>query len=537
MRLFQLAGALALALSLARSVPAFSPEDYGAFAKGGPSERAELLAQWAARADTGLPSFLDALEASEFWSTPDGRLVRTPDGAQFRDAITDSVLGPAAPDWEEVVVSNVLRAGVEGARAVSKLSIADPAERLEAAKQMQEADLDPAMLPALEQAVTREQVPAIHILLKSLVTKLSLASDQPAKRILAAQALGKSGDASNNLKLVEDRLGLDETGAPLETDSAVRLALQNTAAGLKTKVWFFEMTGNLFTGVSLGSILVLVALGLAITYGLLGVINMAHGELVMIGAYATYLVQTVFRQSFPSAESYYIVVAIPVAFLVSALVGIALERLVLRHLYGRPLESLLATWGVSLVLIQTVRSLFGPQNVEVASPEWLSGSLVLQSNLVLPWNRLAIIAFAGTVLALTALVLTRTRLGLFIRATTQNRRMARCMGVKTSLVDMMAFGLGSGLAGLAGVALSQIGNVGPDLGQGYIVDSFLVVVVGGVGQLAGSLWAGLGIGMLSKFLEPAIGAVLAKIGLLVIIILFIQKRPQGLFALKGRQAD
>lgn len=537
MRPMHLASALALALSIVRPVPGFSPDDYGAFAKGGPSERAELLAQWAARADTGLPAFLDALEASEFWSTPDGRLVRTADGAEFRDALTDSVLGAAAPDWEEVVVSNVLRAGAEGARAVSRLSISDPDERLEAAKQMQDAELDPAVLPALEQAAAREKVPAIHVLLQTLVTKLSLASDEPAKRILAAQALGKRGDASNNLKLVEDRLGLDENGTPLETDSAVRLALQNTAAGLKTQVWLFEMVGNLFTGISLGSILVLVALGLAITYGLLGVINMAHGELVMIGAYATYLVQGVFRSSFPAAEAYYIAAAIPVAFVVSGLVGIVLERLVLRHLYGRPLESLLATWGVSLVLIQSVRSLFGPQNVEVGSPEWLSGSLVLQSNLVLPYNRLAIIAFAGTVLMSTALVLTRTRLGLFIRATTQNRAMARCMGVRTSLVDMMAFGLGSGLAGLAGVALSQVGNVGPDLGQGYIVDSFLVVVVGGVGQLAGSLWAGLGIGLLSKFLEPTVGAVLAKIALLVIIILFIQKRPQGLFALKGRQAD
>lgn len=537
MRSLHLAGALALVLSLVRPVAAITAQDMGEFAQGGPSVRADLLSQWAARPDTGLPAFLDALEASEFWTTPEGRLVRTADGETFRDAATDSVLGAAGDDWEEVIVSNVLRAGVEGARAVTLLAAPDEETRLEAAKQMQEADLDPALLPALEKAVARETVPAIHILLQALVTKLSLSSSEPAKRILAAQALGKTGDASNNLKLVEERLGPGEDGTPLETDSAVRVALRNTAAGLKTQVWLFEMTGNLFTGISLGSILVLVALGLAITYGLLGVINMAHGELVMIGAYATYLVQGVFRHSFPAAEAYYVAAAIPVAFLASGLVGIALERLVLRHLYGRPLESLLATWGVSLVLIQGVRSLFGPQNVEVASPEWLSGSLVLQSNLVLPWNRIAIIAFAGLVLVLTALVLTRTRLGLFIRATTQNRAMARCMGVRTSLVDMMAFGLGSGLAGLAGVALSQVGNVGPDLGQGYIVDSFLVVVVGGVGQLAGSLWAGLGIGMLSKFLEPAAGAVLAKIALLVLIILFIQKRPQGLFALKGRQAD
>jgi len=531
------ASAAVLVLGLLRPASSLAPEDLGSFAKGGPSERAVLLNQWAARSDTGLAPFLDALENSEFWSTPDGRLVRTSDGAEFRDAVTDSVLGAAAPDWEEVVVSNVLRAGVEGARASLRLSLPDASERLEAVKELVEAELDPAILPVLEKAVAAEKVPEIKALLQGIVSKIALSSDEPAKRIAAAKALGANGDASNNLKLLEERLGKGDDGEPLETDSTVRATLSSVAATLRVKVWFYEMTGHLFTGVSLGSILVLVALGLAITYGLLGVINMAHGELVMIGAYTTYLVQGVFRGHFPAAEPFYILAAIPAAFLVSALVGVALERLILRHLYGRPLESLLATWGVSLFLIQSVRSLFGPQNVEVASPSWLSGSLVLQSNLVLPWNRLAIIAFAGLVLLLTALLLTRTRLGLFIRATTQNRTMARCVGVRTSVVDMMAFGLGSGLAGLAGVALSQVGNVGPDLGQGYIVDSFLVVVVGGVGQLAGSLWAGLGLGMLSKFLEPVIGAVLAKIALLVLIILFIQKRPQGLFALKGRQAD
>jgi len=537
MRSCTVAGALALVLSFARPSLALSATDLGAFALGGPSERATLLGQWAAKGDTGLGAFLDGLENSEFWSTPQGRLLRSSDGAEFRDMTTDSVTRTAQPDWEQVVVSNVLRAGVEAARAAQKLSIVDPVQRLEAAKEIQDADLDPTILPILEKTVRSETVPAIRILLERIVSKLALSSIDPAKRIEAARALGASGDASNNLKLIEDRLGKDADGALLENDSTVRRSLGSVAASLRVTVWLYEMAGHLFTGISLGSILVLVALGLAITYGLLGVINMAHGELVMIGAYTTYLVQGLFRHSFPQSEGLYILVAIPSAFLASALVGILLERTILRHLYGRPLESLLATWGVSLVLIQSVRSLFGPQNVEVASPSWLSGSLVIQSNLVLPWNRLAIIAFAATILVTTALVLTRTRLGLFIRATTQNRTMARCVGVRTDRIDMLAFGLGSGLAGLAGVALSQIGNVGPDLGQGYIVDSFLVVVVGGVGQLAGSLWAGLGLGLLSKFLEPLAGAVLAKIALLILIILFIQKRPQGLFAFKGRQAD
>ena len=537
MRLSLSAFALAIVLGLVRPTFSMAPDDLGSFAKGGPSERAKLVAQWAAAGDTGLATFLDRLENAEFRATPDGRLVRSVDGDRFVDLATDSVIGPATADWEEIVVSNVLRAGVVGARAALDLSVPDRDKRLQAVDDLQEADLDPAILPALEKAVASETDPKIRILIQGVVAKIALGSDDPAKRISAAMTLGQNGDVANNLKLLEDRLAATGDGGLLETDSAVRQELASIAARLKVKAWFYEMTGHLFTGVSLGSILVLVALGLAITYGLLGVINMAHGELVMIGAYTTYLAQSIFRSSFPGAESVYILAAIPAAFLVSALVGIALERLILRHLYGRPLESLLATWGASLVLIQTVRSLFGPQNVEVGSPSWLSGSLVLQSNLVLPWNRIAIIAFAGTVLFATAVLLTRTRLGLFIRATTQNRSMARCVGVRTSRIDMMAFGLGSGLAGLAGVALSQVGNVGPDLGQGYIVDSFLVVVVGGVGQLAGALWAGLGLGMLSKFLEPMAGAVLAKIALLVFIILFIQKRPQGLFALKGRQAD
>lgn len=537
MRLSLSAFALAIVSGLVRPTQSMTPDDLGSFAKGGPSERAKLVAQWAAAGDTGLATFLDRLENSEFRATPEGRLVRSSGEDVFVDVATDSVIGSASSDWEEIVVSNVLRAGVQGARAALDLSVPDRKTRLQAIKDLQEADLDPAILPALEKAVDSEKDPEILVLLEGVVAKIALGSDDPAKRIAAARTLGEDGDVANNLKLLEDRLATTGEGGFLETDSTVRAELASIAARLEVKVWFYEMAGHLFTGLSLGSVLVLVALGLAITYGLLGVINMAHGELVMIGAYTTYLAQGVFRTRFPEAESAYVVAAIPAAFLVSALVGVALERLVLRHLYGRPLESLLATWGVSLFLTQSVRSLFGPQNVEVASPSWLSGSLAVQSNLVLPWNRLAIIAFASTVLVLTALVLTRTRLGLFIRATTQNRSMARCVGVKTSLVDMMAFGLGSGLAGLAGVALSQIGNVGPDLGQGYIVDSFLVVVVGGVGQLAGSLWAGLGIGMLSKLLEPAIGAVLAKIALLVLIILFIQKRPQGLFALKGRQAD
>jgi urea transport system permease protein len=281
----------------------------------------------------------------------------------------------------------------------------------------------------------------------------------------------------------------------------------------------------------------LAALGLAITYGLMGVINMAHGELIMIGAYATYFVQNLFRQYAPGVFDAYIVAAIPLSFLASAAVGALMERTVIRWLYGRPLETLLATWGISLILMQSVRSLFGAQNVGVENPSWLSGGVQVLPNLILPYNRLAILAFAALVLLGMALLIGKTRLGLFVRGVTQNRRMAACVGVNTARVDTYAFALGAGIAGLAGCALSQVGNVGPDLGQGYIVDSFMVVVLGGVGQIAGTVYAGLGLGVLNKLLEGWQGAVLAKIMVLAFIVIFIQKRPQGIFALKGRSAE
>ena len=322
-----------------------------------------------------------------------------------------------------------------------------------------------------------------------------------------------------------------------ETDPAVRAQMVASLADIKSALAWGERLGALFTGLSLGSILLLVALGLAITYGLMGVINMAHGELMMVGAYATYVVQAFFRQHMGSAFDYYLIAALPMAFLSAALVGALLERTVLRYLYSRPLETLLATWGISLILMQTVRTIFGAQNVAVENPSWMSGGIQVLANLSLPWNRLLIIVFALLVLAGLAVLISQTRLGLFVRGVTQNRAMASCMGVNTARIDTYAFALGCGIAGLAGCALSQIGNVGPDLGQVYIVDAFMVVVLGGVGQLAGTVYAALGLGVLNKFLEGWTGAVLAKIAVLVLIIIFIQKRPQGLFAMKGRSAE
>src|SRR6478736_5801486 len=317
----------------------------------------------------------------------------------------------------------------------------------------------------------------------------------------------------------------------------LRFTLRPSLRAVDSSLAWGDKIGAVFSGISLGSILLLVALGLAITYGLMGVINMAHGELMMVGAYATYVVQGLFRQWLPAYFDWYLVAAVPMSFLASALVGAVLERGVIRFLYGRPLETLLATWGISLVLMQLVRSVFGAQNVAVENPSWMSGGLTMLSNVVLPWNRICIIIFAGLVLLAMGWLIGRTRLGLFVRGVTQNRPIASCMGVNTARIDTYAFALGSGIAGLAGCALSQIGNVGPDLGQSYIVDSFMVVVMGGVGQLAGTVYAAMGLGILNKFIEGWAGAVLAKIAVLVFIIIFIQKRPQGIFAVKGRSAE
>jgi urea transport system permease protein len=322
----------------------------------------------------------------------------------------------------------------------------------------------------------------------------------------------------------------------IEKDTAVNSALKASLAGLDRSLAISSALAEAFTGISLGSILLLAALGQAITYGLMGVINMAHGELIMIGAYATWLVQSFFKDALPGLFDWYLLAAVPVAFMASALVGAVMERTVIRFLYGRPLETLLATWGISLVLMQGVRSIFGAQNVGVENPSWMSGSLLMMGNLSLPWNRIIIVGFAVAVLVGVSLLIGKTRLGLFVRGVTQNRPIASCMGVNTARIDTYAFALGSGIAGLAGCALSQIGNVGPDLGQNYIVDSFMVVVLGGVGQLAGTVYAALGLGILNKFLEGWAGAVLAKIAVLIFIIVFIQKRPQGIFAMKGREA-
>ena len=432
-------------------------------------------------------------------------------------------------DLEKIRINNRLRGIVRGALGTLTLLNPDPAVRGQAADALFKS-VSADALPALEHALARETDSGVR-------TKMELAR--------AAILATTSGDLAVRVEAVN---ALSDSATP-EVANLLR-QLQNSAkdkkledaihAGLKTidgKLALWRHVGDLYRGISLGSVLLLAAVGLAITFGVMGVINMAHGELVMLGAYTTFVVQSFIRTHVPELFDYSIVIAVPLAFCVAGAFGIAIERGIIRYLYGRPLETLLATWGLSLILQQLVRTVFGPTNQEVVSPSWMSGAVELTGGLVLTYNRMWIILFSLIVLGLLALVLRKTPLGLQMRAVTQNRTMAASMGIRTGWIDALTFGLGSGIAGVAGVALSQIDNVSPNLGQAYIIDSFLVVVFGGVGNLWGTFMGAFGLGIINKFLEPFAGAVLGKILVLIAIILFIQVRPRGMFALKGRAVE
>jgi urea transport system permease protein len=504
---------------------ALTPEQALRIAQGESDDRIATLNEVVVAADPALAVYLQALLADEV-KIAGGKALVVRDGKA-----TDAATGAAVPlpdPVEDVVNPNRVRRELESALAALKLFSPDRAERAKAVTELKD-QADEGKLVLIEKAEASETDASIKSQLAMLKAAVLISSTDKAKRLSAARLLAGSDQPATKSLLI-DRLAQ-------EKDPEVKAALDATLSTVLGRLAWGERLGVLFTGISLGSILLLAALGLAITYGLMGVINMAHGELIMIGAYATYFVQNLFRQMAPGAFDWYIVAAIPFSFIASALVGAAMERSVIRWLYGRPLETLLATWGISLILMQLVRTIFGAQNVGVENPAWLSGGVQVLPNLVLPYNRLAILAFAALVLAGMALLIGKTRLGLFVRGVTQNRRMAACVGVNTARVDTYAFALGAGIAGLAGCALSQVGNVGPDLGQGYIVDSFMVVVLGGVGQIAGTVYAGLGLGVLNKLLEGWQGAVLAKIMVLAFIVIFIQKRPRGIFALKGRAAE
>ena len=516
---------IAWALTLASWASALTTEQALAIVDGTSDERIEAMNAAVAAGDAQVVPLLEALLADEI-KVFDGRVLRVQD-----DKVTELPAGRVVtlPEGtDDVVNNNRMRRAIGASLAAFRLFDTDLAVRAKAVDTLR-SDVDESQLPLLDKALARETDAGQKARIEGLRATVLIASEDPARRLDAAQRLADSRDPATRALLMERQR--------VETEPGVKAAMAAALKAVEARLAWGEALGVLFTGVSLGSILMLAALGLAITYGLMGVINMAHGELIMVGAYATWLVQNLFRTHLPGWFDAYVLAAMPVSFIVAALVGALMERCVIRWLYGRPLETLLATWGISLILMQAVRSLFGAQNVAVENPSWLSGGVQVLPNLTLPWNRVAIIVFALAVLGGVAWIIGRTRLGLFVRGVTQNRRMAACVGVNTARIDTWAFALGAGVAGLAGCALSQIGNVGPDLGQAYIVDSFMVVVLGGVGQIAGTVVAGLGLGLLNKLLEGWQGAVLAKIMVLVFIVGFIQKRPQGLFALKGRSAE
>ena len=504
---------------------ALTPEQALALSSGDTDARIAALQKTLASPDDKTAAFLQALSNDEV-KVSGARVFVVRDG-QAVDAATGN--NEALPDTaEDVINNNRMRGEIEAALSALQLFSADAKQRLLAVKALlKEPDI--TKLPMLDKALATEADAGIQKFMLLAKAAIQLNDNDAQVRLTAAKALADSQTPDTQL-LLNQRLSQED-------NAQVRHQLEASLRTIQSALGWGEKLGALFTGISLASILLLVALGLAITYGLMGVINMAHGELMMIGAYATYVVQGMFRQYLPNAFDAYLLMAVPASFLSAALVGAVLERLVLRHLYGRPLETLLATWGISLILMQAVRTVFGAQNVGVENPSWMSGGVQLLANLSLPYNRLVIIAFALVVLLGMTLLISQTRLGLFVRGVTQNRPMASALGVNTARIDTYAFSLGCGIAGLAGCALSQIGNVGPDLGQSYIVDAFMVVVLGGVGQLAGTVYAALGLGLMNKLLEGMAGAVLAKIAVLVFIIVFIQKRPQGLFAMKGRSAE
>lgn len=491
------------------------------------SDKIAAIQQLASAGEPGTAKILQAMADDSLYVIDDKLFVF--DGENTLDAFTgEEVELPEGADT--ITVNNRLRGELANALAALRLFDEDRNVRLSAARELQ-SNVGAELATTLAKAKAVEQDPRILELLTTAHAKATLQDADPTVRLAAIAAL-----AEVKTPAVRSLL-LPLTNAANEDNKSVREAADQALKAIERSLAWGDTLAGIFSGLSLGSILLLAALGLAITYGVMGIINMAHGELLMVGAYTAYVMQSLFRTHFPELLDWYLPAAIPVAFFTAAAVGVLMERTVIRWLYGRTLETLLATWGLSLILIQAARVIFGAQNVEVANPSWMSGGVELLPNLILPWNRVIIIGFALFVLFLVWVLMNKTRLGMFVRAVTQNRPMAGCVGVPTSRIDTMAFALGAGIAGLGGVALSQISNVGPDMGQGYIVDSFMVVVVGGVGQLAGAVWAALGLGIFSKLLEGWAGAVIAKIAILVAIIIFIQKRPQGIFALKGRFAD
>ncbi|HYG90101.1 MAG TPA: urea ABC transporter permease subunit UrtB [Azospirillum sp.] len=525
--------ALVLTTTVARADDAAFSAALSGLAADGFSEKVAAAERVAATGDSRALPVLQAMEAGAlFVRKEDGKVVTgAVNGREvtIADPLTGAALGTVASrDLTKVTVNNALRSAIAAAIGRLDLTSPDPARRIAAVESMAR-NATPDTAAKLREALGRETDPGVKVVIARAFARAALTSPDAAERLKAIEEL-------SSVQTAETRTLV----APLakDPDTKVRAAAESLVSVIERRETLTAGALTLFQGLSLGSVLLLAAVGLAITFGVMGVINMAHGEMIMLGAYTAFAVQEAFRAFLPPGVfGLYLIVSIPAAFLVAGAVGVALERGIIRFLYGRPLETMLATWGISLMLQQVVRSIFGAPNKEVANPAWMTGAWEALPGLVLTWNRIAIIVFALAVIGALAATLRWTSLGLQMRAVTQNRSMAASMGIRTGWVDALTFGLGSGIAGVAGVALSQVGNVSPNLGQGYIVDSFMVVVFGGVGSLWGVLAGALSLGVVNKILEPYAGAMLGKILVLVFIILFIQKRPRGLFALKGRAAE
>ncbi len=526
----------ALALSLLLIAAVASPalagpfEDaVGKFANDEFSDTDEAIGAVATSGNPLAFAIISALQDGRLMADPDSKkvYVTQPDG-KIIDAVTAEFVASLPAAAAAVRLNNRLRRSVEAALGGLTLRSPDPAKRIQAAQSVFKTH-DEAMLPLVDEALKKETVKAARLAFTEARAAILLFKPDAteAEKLEAIAAIKARGDQEAMAML---------TGLTGDQPAAVVSAAANAKAAIQRSLALWSMVQNAWYGLSLGSVLLLAAIGLAITFGVMGVINMAHGEMVMIGAYVTFVVQEIIRTSYPHLFDYSLLMAVPLAFIVAGAIGILIERSIIRFLYGRPLETLLATWGLSLVLQQAVRTMFGPTNREVGNPSWMSGAFEL-GQVTITYNRLWILCFTLAVFAILLAMLRYTALGLEMRAVTQNRRMAASMGIATSRVDALTFGLGSGIAGIAGVALSQIDNVSPNLGQSYIIDSFMVVVFGGVGNLWGTLVGAFTLGIANKFLEPVAGAVLGKIAILVLIILFIQKRPRGLFALKGRAVE
>jgi urea transport system permease protein len=526
--------ALALSIFLVVfALPAFAgpfEDAISKFANDDFSDTDEAIGEVATSGNPQAFAIISALQDGRLMADPDTKkvYVTQPDGKAI-DAATGAAVDKLPDSAEAVRLNNRLRRTVEAALGGLTLLSPDPAKRVEAAQSVFKTH-DAAMLPVIDGALAKETNKAAKLAFTEARAAILLFKEDAtdAEKIEAIATIKARGD--------QEALALLTGLSGAEQSIGVARNAASPTKPIHSPQTQWSISQNAWYGLSLGSVLLLAAIGLAITFGVMGVINMAHGEMVMIGAYVTFVVQDVIRTSYPGLFDYSLLIAVPLAFIIAGGIGILIERTIIRFLYGRPLETLLATWGLSLVLQQAVRTMFGPTNREVGNPSWMSGAFEL-GQITITYNRMWILCFTMAVFAILLAMLRYTSLGLEMRAVTQNRRMAASMGIATSRVDALTFGLGSGIAGIAGVALSQIDNVSPNLGQSYIIDSFMVVVFGGVGNLWGTLVGALTLGIANKFLEPVAGAVLGKIAILVLIILFIQKRPRGLFALKGRAIE